>query len=236
MVNIALILGIALLFGAMPVSLAAIRRDFLLAVAVPILTLVLLLDGVLARAEGAMLLALFALWLVFVARQALAHRRETNGQADTPARPGRAWFFLLAGLTALIFAGRLFVTGATGAAEALGVHPYVIGAILVAVGTSLPELVTVLIARFRGHDEVGLGTLLGSNLFNGLAIVGTAASIHPIHAPFAEVAVTLAFGMLTVLMILPRRGILSRTRGLVLLSAYAGFVAATYVAARASLI
>ena len=64
---------------------------------------------------------------------------------------------------------RLFVTGASGIAVALGVHPYLIGVTVVAVGTSLPELVTVLLSRLRGHDDVGLGTLLGSNLFNGLA-------------------------------------------------------------------
>jgi Ca2+-transporting ATPase len=78
----------------------------------------------------------------------------------------------------------LFVSGASGIA--LGVHADVIGATVVALGTSLPELVTTLLARWRGHDDVGLGTLLGSNLFNGLAIV--AAAIHPIQAPAGEIA------------------------------------------------
>lgn len=131
------------------------------------------------------------------------------------------------GLTCLILAGRLFVSGASGIAVALGIHAYVIGALVVAIGTSLPELMTMLIARWRGHDDVGLGTLLGSNLFNGLAIVGTAASIHPIQAPFVEVGAALVFGIITVLLMLPSQGFLSRQRGLVLLGTYAAFVAAT---------
>jgi len=124
----------------------------------------------------------------------------------------RAWLFLILGFTCLILAGRLFVTGASGIAEALGVHPYVIGALVVAVGTSLPELVTPLITRWRGHDDVGLGSLLGSNLFNGLAIVGVAAAIHPIRAPLGEVTVALGFGALAVLLMLPGGDVISPRR------------------------
>jgi len=83
------------------------------------------------------------------------------------------------------------------------------------------------LSRWRGHDDVGLGTLLGSNLFNGLAIVGLTAAIHPIHAPLNELAVALAFGVLSVLLMLPRGGGLSRRRGLALIGAYVGFVIMT---------
>jgi cation:H+ antiporter len=114
----------------------------------------------------------------------------------------------------------------------MGVHPYVIGATLVAVGTSLPELVTVLLSRLRGHDDVGLGTLLGSNLFNGLAVVGVAATIQPIRAPLNELGVAVVFGVVTVMMVLPRHGMISRRRSLVLLVAYAAFVFMTTTQAR----
>lgn len=226
-VNIALILGLALLFWAQPVRFSELRRDFALALAVPVLTLILATDGTLSRPEGVLLLALFALWLILIVRQAIVHRRGTPADAAPTVRPGYVWLFLVAGLACLILAGRLFVTGASGIAAALGVHAYVIGATVVAVGTSLPELVTTLLARVRGHHDVGLGTLLGSNLFNGLAIVGIAAAIHPIRAPLAEVAVALVFGVLTVLLIVPRHSTISRLRGLVLLAAYAAYVTAT---------
>ncbi len=231
-VNIGLILGLALLFGALAANLAEIRRDFILALGVPVLTLLLALDGVLSGTDGALLLGVFALWLALTVRQALAHRREVPPQARAAVNlaalnPVHTGLFLIAGLASLILAGRLFVTGATGIAATLGVNAYVIGATVVAIGTSLPELVTTLLARLRGHDDVGLGTLLGSNLFNGLAIVGVTASIHPIHAPVSEVAVALGFGVLTVLLIWPKAGFISRRRGFVLLAAYAAYVVAT---------
>lgn len=226
-VNAGLILGFALLFGALAVRSDELRRDFALALLVPMLTLVLALDGTLSRADGALLLSLCILWSTLVVRRAVAQRRATTTENGPPVSALRAWVFLLVGLAALILAGRLFVTGASGIAAALGVHPYLIGVTIVAVGTSLPELVTVLLSRLRGHDDVGLGTLLGSNLFNGLAIVGVAATIHPIRTTVGEVAPALAFGALTVLLMLPRAGALSRRRGLALLAAYVAFILVT---------
>jgi len=223
-VNLGLILGLALFFGPLAASCRDCRRDFVLALVVPALTLLLALDGVLSRADGLLLIALFVLWMALVVRQARTHRRTAPVTAAPPVAATRAGFFLLVGLAALIAAGRLFVKGASGLALVMGMHPYVIGATLVAVGTSLPELVTVVLSRLRGHDDIGLGTLLGSNLFNGLAIVGTAATIQPISVPLGELAVAATFGMVTVLLVVPRGPTISRMRGLALLAAYASFV------------
>lgn len=226
-VNLGLILGLALLFGALAARSDELRRDFIVALVVPILTLVLALDGALSRVDGALLLALFVLWSFQVLRQAIVRRPVSQTDNRPPVSALRALVHLLAGLAALILAGRLFVTGASGIAGALGVAPYLIGVTIVAVGTSLPELVTVLLSRLRGHDDVGLGTVLGSNLFNGLAIVGVAATIHPIRTPLGEVAIALAFGVVTVLLMLPQAGVISRRRGLALLAAYGAFVFVT---------
>lgn len=229
-VNIALILGIVLLFGRLPAHWRDIRRDFALALGAPALTLALALDGGLSRVDGGVLLGLFAFWLWLVSRQARHHRRRAGAGVEGAA-PAHGWpriaAYSLFGLACLTLAGHLFVAGATGIALAFGVHPFIIGATIVAIGTTLPELMTSLLARFRGHHEVGLGTLLGSNLFNGLAIAGTAAAIHPIRAPLAEVAVALGFGLLTVFLMLPRAGQISRPRGFLLLAAYAAFVLVT---------
>lgn len=229
-VNIALIFGIALMFGPIRAERASLGRDFGLALAVPALTLWLAFDGVISGAEGALLLAVFAVWMFLVIRAGAAER-TAGSDIDRPARPLLTIVFMIGGLAALMTAGRLFVLGASGIAGAFGIDVYVIGATVVAIGTSLPELVTVLLARWRGHDEIGVGTLLGSNLFNGLAIVGTAASIHPMRVPFAEVALTLAVGMLALLLLVPNNaGQISRTRGGLLLACYAAFVAATMMA------
>ena len=233
-VNLGLVLGSALLFGPLAVELREIRRDWLLALAVPVLTLLLALDGTLSRADGALLLAVFVAWAAWLTRLALRHRRSAPidvAAESAPRAMAVALLRLLAGLAGLLLAGRLFVVGASGIAAALGVHAYVIGATLVSAGTSLPEWVTVLLARSRGHDDVGVGTLLGSNLFNGLAVVGLAASIRPIRASLAEVGVAMAFGLLTLALVLPRHDALSRRRGLTLLLAYVAFIIVTAVTA-----
>ena len=233
-VNLGLVLGSALLFGPLVVDLREIRRDWLLALSVPVLTLLLALDGGLSRMDAALLLAAFTAWVAWLTRLALSHRRHALVEAPEPTRPletAVAVLRMLAGLAGLLLAGRLFVIGASGIASALGVHAYVIGATLVSAGTSLPEWVTVLLASRRGHDDVGVGTLLGSNLFNGLAVVGLAAAIRPIPISLPEVGVAVGFGLLTLLLILPRRGVLSRRRGLALLLAYAGFILVTGIVA-----
>jgi cation:H+ antiporter len=235
-VNIALVFGIALMFGPIRAKRASLGRDFALALAVPALTLWLAFDGVITRVEGALLLASFAIWMVVVIRAGAA-QRVAGDLIDGPPRPLRTALFMFGGLAALLAAGRLFVLGASGIAGAFGIDVYVIGATVVAIGTSLPELVTVLLARWRGHDDIGVGTLLGSNLFNGLAIVGTAASIHPIRVPFVEVAVTLGVGMLALMLLVPdRSGHVSRARGGVLLACYAAFVVATTMIGSAAVV
>lgn len=228
-VNIALIFGVALLFGPIRVAQREFGRDFALALAVPCLTLWLARDGMIARAEGAGLLLVFGFWLALLVRAVLAARGAKAADPD-----GHPWYSLLlgaAGLACLVIAGRLFVGGATGVARALGIHAYLVGATVVAVGTSLPELVTVLLSRWRGHDEIGVGTLLGSNLFNGLAIVGTAASLHPIAAPPAEIAVALGAGLFALLLLIPGpTAVIGRGRGGLLLIVYTLFVLATVFA------
>ena len=228
-VNIALVLGIALMFGSLPARLEEIRRDMILALAVPPITFFLISDGVLSRADGAVLLCLFVFWLGMMVRQALHHRRRQAEEAPD-AQGVKFWLislYALLGLGSLLMAGKLFVSGASGIALAMGMSPYVIGATLVAYGTSLPELVTTLLSRWRGHDEIGLGTVLGSNLFNGLAIVGLAASIYPIAVPLSSVYLGLGVGVLSLLLILPRKGRISRRRGALLLALYAAFAAAS---------
>lgn len=230
MVNIALILGLVLLSGALPVRLCELRRDFVLALIVPILTMILAADSTLSGTDGILLLGLFLVWLALMIKQAIRHRQKTvETDADSPSNTTYALLFLIVGLACLLLAGHFFVTGANGIATALGVHGYIIGATMVALGTSLPELVTTLFARLHGHDDVGLGILLGSNLFNGLAIVGVTAVIHPIHAPFREVAVALIFSTLAVLLILPRNDVISRQRGIGLVSVYMAYMILTLI-------
>ena len=130
------------------------------------------------------------------------------------------------GLVLLIIAGQLIVDGSTGIAKSYGLSEFVIGATIVAAGTTVPELITALIARWRGHDEVSLGTVLGSNIFNGLIIIGIAGAITPIEVPFRAVAPTLVVGSIAVALTIPSRlGVIDRWRGGMLLAVYVIYLA-----------
>ena len=228
-VNLALVFGLALLARPVTCAFGRLRREFALALAVPVLTLVLGRDGTLGRLDGAVLLGLFGAWMASLVRSGWRDGRPQPAPAATlPAATGLAgaWVRLPAGILMLAMAGDLFVAGASNIAASMGVHPYVIGATVVAVGTSLPELVTALLARFSRHDDIAFGTLLGSNLFNGLAIVGTATAIHPARHDTAGLAIAVGFGVTTVLLVVPRRGCLGRWRAVLLLATYVAYVAA----------
>ena len=223
-VNLGLVLGLSLLIAGMPSPRERIRRDFPVALLIPLLTSLLFLDGTLSRLDGVLLLAVFSTWLVATVREA---RRTRGGAVGVLGARHRLTIVLscVAGLAFLIVAGRLIVTGGLGLASAFGIDAFVVGATIVAVGTSVPELATAVVARLRGHDDISLGAILGSNIFNGLFVVGVAASIHPISVDWGEVALALAFGFVVLVAAYPARGgYLERWRGALLLALYAAYV------------
>ncbi len=112
---------------------------------------------------------------------------------------------VVVGLGLLIVAGRLIVVGAVGVSEVMGWDGFVVGAVFVALGTSTPEIATMVAARVRGHDDVGIGTVLGSNIFNTLLIVATAALISPIEIARAEIEVGVALSIIVVALAIPGR-------------------------------
>lgn len=221
-VNVAFILGLALLLGELRASRESVRRDFASALVAPLGTALLTLDGELSRLDGAVMVIAFVAWLVLVVRDARKARSAIGVLAEQ--RHSLAIITSLAGLLMLVLAGRLIVSGASAIGAAFGLAPFVIGATMVAVGTSVPELATTLISRWRGHEEIGLGTVLGSNVFNGLLIVGVAALIHPIAVAGSAVLVGLGFGVAAVLLTFPLDGRIGRARGVALLLLYAAFV------------
>lgn len=219
-VNIALILAVALLIKPLTAKRAVIAVDFTAAFAATAAIALLALDGVLSRIDGFVLLLGFAVWLSLNVRAA----RRQRSQPD-PANRTRAWRIAvdsIGGLALLILSGTLVVSGAQTIALAFGISPFLIGATLVALGTSMPELATTLIAVFRGHDEVGVGTLLGSNVFNALFIVGLTAIITPIPITGVGLWIALGAGALAVVSIWPGPSQrLGRARGVLLILIYA---------------
>ncbi len=219
-VNIGLILGVALFFGSLHAPRDTQKRDFPVALLVPVLLGILAYDGTVSRMDGVILLGLFTVWLAIMV---LDVRRQRSAAAEVLGEHNhkRAIIESVAGLAFLMASGMLIVSGAKGIATAYGIDPFVVGATLVAIGTSAPELAITIIARIRGHDEVGLGTILGSNIFNGLFIVGVASLISPIPVTGQEVTIGLMMGFLTTVCIFPVRGnLVEGRRGWLLVALY----------------
>jgi cation:H+ antiporter len=225
-VNVALILGLALTISGMRSPRKSTQRDFRVALLVPIITCLLFLDGLLSRFDGIVMLILFVGWFVATVAEAKKQRQSAEKTAETQ----RGLMTILAcvfGLVFLVIAGSLIVTGAKGIAISFGISEFIIGATIVAVGTSMPELATTVVSKLRGHDEIGLGTILGSNIFNGLFIISVAAIICPITVAWRDITVALVFGLFTILFTYPARGnVIPRSRSVWLLALYAAYLSA----------
>lgn len=219
-VNVALILAIALLISGIQCPRGSIKRDFPMALFAPAITAALLIDGQISRIDGFLMLCIFIAWLIATIFEARRQRSATD-KVLGEAKGWRSILLSIVGLVLLISAGHLIVTGAIGIATVYGIKEFVIGATIVAIGTSVPELATVVISKLRGHDEVGLGTILGSNIFNGLFIIAVAALIYPIVIDIRQVMATLLMGLIAVILTYPpRSGLIERRRGAFLLALY----------------
>jgi len=222
-VNVALVLGLALLIGPIVAPRESTRRDVPFAFLIPLVTIAVALDGSVSRVDGVILMGVFSTWLVLTTVGAWRERSAAVEVLAERSHP-RSLFELLAGLALLVAAGRLIVFGAQGVGEELGLGQFVIGATFVAVGTSTPELATTLVARVRGHSEIGLGTIVGSNIYNGGFVIALAAVIHPIDVDFREVGVAIGFGLVLVALLLHARGLLGRRLGVTFLAIYVVYV------------
>jgi cation:H+ antiporter len=189
----------------------------------------LALDGSLSRIDGMILIGLFTAWLIATIREARRARAATiEGEATEDVlsvKPTPALVFSLIGLALLVVAGRAIVSGAVGIASAFGLDAFVIGATVVALGTSVPELATTILAKARGHQEVALGTVMGSNIFNGLLVIGVAAVISPMRLSLLSIIAGLATGaVVTACAYPPASGILGRRRGALLIALYVVYI------------
>lgn len=218
-VNLGLVIGVVLLIGPIQRPRTA-RRDGGAALAAALVLLALCLDGEVSRADGALLLLLFASWLVWTAIAALQARSDIVDVVGE-RRHGRSLVSAGVGLVLLVAAGHLIVGGAKAIGDELGIDPFVVGVVFVSIGTSMPELATAVASRIRGHTDVGLGTAIGSNIFNTSFIVGVAAVIAPIEVVVREVSVSLFFSIaLLPVLLAGAGGTFGRRRGAVLVGAY----------------
>ncbi len=172
--NVALVLGTTLLVAPLMVEDGCMRREIPVLLAVTFGVGFLILDGTLSAIDGWIMLTVMVLMIVHLIR---SHKydseilREVEGDELPHFKPARAWLYFAIGLALLIFSSRILVWGAVSAAEQLGVSELVIGLTIVAIGTSLPELAATVASAMRGHTEMALGNIVGSNLFNLLVVM-----------------------------------------------------------------
>ena len=231
--NILLILGVAALIAPIAVSRGDFRRDAASLVLATLLAVGLMATGALGRGAGLVLLVGLAAFLLVTLRSG-GGVAEADSVPQEPL-PGRAWSWLAfaGGLGVVILGADMLVAGATELARGLGVSEALIGLTIVAIGTSLPELVTSVVAARRGQAGVAFGNVLGSNVFNLLGILGATAVVAPIAVPpqilvFDLWVMVAATAALVVIAVTGWR--ISRGEGAALLLAYVaylGWLAAT---------
>jgi cation:H+ antiporter len=236
--NIALILGISALINPILVHSTVLRKELPILTLVTLFTVALIADLNLSRLDAITLLGVFAGLMAWTIIQGLKPRMDTLAkevELETAKKEmpiNRAVFWLIAGLLFLIASSRILVWGAVAIAQMIGVSDMIIGLTIVAVGTSLPELASSIIAARKGEHDIALGNVLGSNLFNTLAVVGIAGFIHPLAvAPETLSRDMVVMVALTISLFLigygfrGRQGRVNRFEGAVLLMVYVGYTA-----------
>ncbi len=246
--NIALILGATALISPILMQRSVLRGDLPILLAVSVLSIILVWDGSVARWNGILLLIVFTAAIAYSIRSELKkaklEKSESLSGNDDSAEPkkvslGKSVFWLVLGLVLLVVSSRALVWGAVEIARTLGVSDLLIGLTIVAIGTSLPELASSIAAARKGENDLALGNIIGSNLFNTLAVVGLAAIVSPMDAIEKAVAyrdMPLMIALTVALIVLGFRrkgdGRLNRIAGAILLAVYVGYLALLIVQAK----
>ena len=230
--NVLVIIGFAALVAPILIGGAALRRDGTILMLVSMAFVAVCILGDIDRTIGlAMVAALagYTLWLLWASRRASAPTIAEPGD-DIEAAPTRtrlSALFTITGIAGVVVGADLLIDGAVAVARLAGLSEAVIGLSLIAFGTSLPEIATATVAAWRGHSELAIGNVLGSNLFNMLAIAGITALVVPVPVPVELLAFDLwvmlaATGGLLLVIILGRR--IGRLQGAVLIAAYGLYI------------
>ena len=236
-VNTALILGVTALIAPIAVNSKIVKKEIPILILIVIISGILMLDDSLTRTEGFLLLgAFFSLigWSIYSALKSKGDTLESEMEEELqshimPIKQGVFW--LVAGLVVLIISSRILVWGSVNIAHLLGISDLIIGLTIVALGTSLPELAASVIAARKGEHDIAIGNVVGSNMFNLLAVIGIATTISPMSGidPLVLQRDWITMFALTIgLFIMAygfkgRQGQINRTEGAILLLAYVAY-------------
>ncbi len=235
--NLLVVLGVCMIITKIPTSKETLTRDFPwnIIATVAIVAFIVLFDTKITRLEGVALLVLFVSYMGYLLYKTLKDRKTEDEEEIAEVSLAKSLIFLVVGLALVIVGGDLVVDSATTIAKSWGVSDALIGLTIVAMGTSLPELVTSIVAAKKGECDMAIGNVIGSNLFNLLFILGMSAAISPIAIDLASGILVDALFLLAVtamMFIFSATGNrLQKAEGAVALLCYGGYLA--YIIARA---
>ena len=240
--NIALVLGMAALFQPITCHRSVITRDIPIMLAISIYLLLLSLNSIIGRIEGATLFAGIILYTLFNYYSAMGQTKAGATQEEILADSGveeieyissrpKQIILVVVGIVGVVFGAQIVVEAAVKIMTVLGVSEKFIGLTIVAFGTSLPELATSVVAAIRKEMDISIGNLVGSNVFNILSVLGAASLVRPIPIPggFIESGLIVDYLVMMLTSFLPfllmrKTNTVSRTGGLILLTCYAGYL------------
>lgn len=234
--NIALILGATALFKPITVHSQVIKKELPLLALITVVSIFLIYDLDLSRLDAFIMLGIFAAIMFWTflqnknnANDSFAQEMESELE-DVPTSMGRIYFILVASLVALVISSRALVFGAVGIAELFGVPDMIIGLTIVAIGTSLPEFASSIIAAKKSESDIAIGNVIGSNILNTLVVVGISGTIDPtkLATDFFYRDAMVVLGLTLSLFLLgygfKKDGVITRTKGALLLISYFAYI------------
>ncbi|EAS63681.1 calcium/sodium antiporter [Photobacterium angustum] len=232
--NIALILGITAMLKPLSIGSTIIRRELPLMLGVTVIAGLLLWDNYLGRMEGAFLAVLFVLFLLAMLKISKSSKNdplaeEQEAEIPTGVKNSTAIIWVFIGLGLLLYSSDMVVESAVVIAKHYGMSDLVIGLTIIAVGTSLPELAASIASIYKGEDDMAVGNIIGSNVFNILAVMGIPGLLNPsVLSPLAmgrDFYVMLGLSVLLLLMALGKRRRINRVEGGILVLCFIAYQA-----------
>lgn len=232
--NIALVLGAAALVRPINIQSQLVRLDIPVMIFCSLLLMLMLADGVISALDGIFLIGGIAAYVFFSIYLARGEKKKIQDEFGEVVRDNLlAWWkeilLVVIGMGMLVFGGKILVDSAVGVARNFDIAPAIIGLTVIALGTSLPELATAMVASYRQQGDIAIGNAVGSNIFNILAIIGISATVGPLQMgaiKWPDLAVMLAVSLILIPLVISRRQ-LERWEGAFLLMIYVFYVSIT---------
>ncbi|MDH3618379.1 MAG: calcium/sodium antiporter [Nitrosopumilus sp.] len=229
--NIGMVIGIAAILVPLAISKSTLRKEIPLMLGVSLLLIALSLDGELSEYDGLILIGSLVAFTIYTYKDAKKQRTDNNENTDDTKNNVylKAGGLIALGVALLGVGAYLTVENAVVLAKEFGLSEKLIGLTVIAIGTSLPELITSIIAIRKGHTDIGVGNIIGSNIYNILMIMGVGAALGSVVIAsdvFIDYAIMIAFS--ASLLVALKMGVINRTMGFVLAIAYVAFLIATF--------